>query len=144
MVSKTCTTCKEAKLLDEFQKAPKGKHRHKAKCRACCSVQKSEYKKRRFAANPDWQLEQGYRRKYGMTLADYDRMYAVQCGRCALCNSDKPGAPHGRFCVDHDHQTGRVRALLCQKCNVGLGHFNDDPSMLKLAAQYITAFRGID
>ena len=65
--------------------------------------------------------EKGLRRLYGLTLADYGRMLAAQGGRCALCGSEpRPGE---NLHVDHDHETGAVRALLCRKCNTALGWF---------------------
>jgi hypothetical protein len=69
--------------------------------------------------------------KYGITDEDYDAMAEAQGYRCAICESDAP------FVVDHCHQTGRVRGLLCHNCNVGLGHFKDNPQILTAALQYL-------
>jgi hypothetical protein len=80
---------------------------------------------------------------YGITLADYDRMLAEQGGACRICGSTDPQAPVGKkngvsyFNVDHCHETGAVRGLLCFQCNVGLGKFKDDPDLLLRAAQYL-------
>jgi hypothetical protein len=68
------------------------------------------------------------RRRYGITAQDADAMLAAQGGLCAICGA----APAGR--VDHDHETGAVRALLCFNCNGGLGQFRDDPAVLRAAA----------
>ena len=60
-------------------------------------------------------------RKYGLTPESYDRILDSQGGVCAFCGSSNPGRAYGRvqgsLCVDHDHATGRVRALLCVTCN---------------------------
>jgi hypothetical protein len=73
-------------------------------------------------------------RTYGITLEDYDRMYEEQGGGCAICG----GQPErSRFCVDHDHKTNEARGLLCEKCNWGIGHFNDTVSLLRLAIKYL-------
>jgi hypothetical protein len=59
------------------------------------------------------------KRRYGITVEDYDRMLEGQGGVCALC---KETCSKGtRLCVDHDHDSGRVRGLLCDSCNRGLG-----------------------
>ena len=60
-----------------------------------------------------------YQRMYGITIEDYDRMYEEQGGRCAICRTDQPGGAGERFSVDHDHETGKVRGLLCNNCNTG-------------------------
>lgn len=73
------------------------------------------------------------KRAYGLTPADIDAMFAAQRGLCACCEQSLTKTPH----TDHDHITGRVRALLCSGCNQGLGYFKDSPARLRLAADYI-------
>jgi hypothetical protein len=75
------------------------------------------------------------RRRYGITAEDADLMLERQGGLCAICRA----APAAH--VDHDHETGAVRALLCFNCNGGLGQFKDDPVVLRAAADYIEEHR---
>lgn len=80
--------------------------------------------------------------KYGLTLEQYDELLASQHGCCMIC-SEKPGKRS--MGVDHDHACcpgetscgDCVRGLLCHRCNVGIGMFNDDPNLLRAAAAYI-------
>lgn len=71
--------------------------------------------------------------KYGLSIADYDVLAEKQNGVCAICGEpDKQ-----RLAVDHNHETGVVRGLLCRLCNLGLGHFKDRPGVLTKAAKYL-------
>ncbi len=74
--------------------------------------------------------------KYGITRDEYETMALNQKGRCAICNEE----PTESLRVDHDHETGKVRALLCNNCNAGLGHFRDDPELLASAITYLTKY----
>jgi hypothetical protein len=96
---------------------------------------KSEYHKRYYAANKDKRYGEDLKKHYGITLEDYNEMFSAQDGKCAICS----GGPNGekRLCVDHCHSTGKVRGLLCDKCNVGLGRFNDDLALLEKAIEYL-------
>lgn len=76
-------------------------------------------------------------KRYDMTLAEYDAMYAEQSGQCMICKTDKPSRGRDRLVVDHDHHTGEVRALLCHKCNRGIGFLNDDPELALRASLYL-------
>lgn len=73
--------------------------------------------------------------KYGISEAVWDAMYDLQGGRCAICQADF--ALVTKVCVDHDHTTGRVRGLLCNVCNQGLGYFADDVARLARAMEYL-------
>ena len=70
---------------------------------------------------------------HGLTLEDYDRMFDRQRGLCLICHQPSPKNLH----VDHDHDSGKVRGLLCMRCNVGMGSFDDDPERLFAAALYL-------
>jgi hypothetical protein len=73
-------------------------------------------------------------RKYGITVEDWDRLYDEQLGRCAICVVTLAEV---KVCVDHDHTTGEVRGLLCNRCNQGLGYFADSPAILCAATKYL-------
>ncbi len=79
--------------------------------------------------------------KYGVTPERFDAMLAEQGGVCKTCGKkpDVPTNQHGRlgFVVDHDHVTGKVRGLLCPKCNLILGLANDDPELLVSCSKYL-------
>jgi hypothetical protein len=83
----------------------------------------------------------GYMRGYlyGLSAGDYEAMLAAQDGRCAICRTNEWPGRHNKPHVDHDHATGKVRGILCTKCNNGLGNFADDPARLRAAADYLAA-----
>ncbi len=74
--------------------------------------------------------------KYGITPKDYNDMYVKQNGCCKICGTHQTELKH-ILVVDHNHDTGNVRGLLCRSCNVGLGHFKDNKDLLKIAIQYL-------
>lgn len=85
-------------------------------------------------------------KKYGLTDKDIEAMFAAQDGKCPICSDplgilNEDTGKHIRVCVDHDHVTNKVRGLLCDPCNKGLGTFNDDPVRLRKGAEYIEASR---
>lgn len=87
---------------------------------------------------PDYARRASRLRKYGLTPEGFDALLAAQGGRCAICRTDKPSGNRVRtWCVDHDHETGHVRGLLCAHCNRGIGLLQDDPEVLRAAARYI-------
>jgi hypothetical protein len=69
--------------------------------------------------------------------ASVGHLRVIQNGCCAICGTSEVEAPRGRLHLDHDHVTHVVRGLLCGNCNVGLGHFKDDPSRLRAAIDYL-------
>lgn len=73
---------------------------------------------------------------YGLTPDDYTRLFEKQDGKCAICKTPQEKLS-SRLHVDHDHKTGKIRGLLCQKCNHGLGQFNDNPKLLHMAIKYL-------
>ena len=74
------------------------------------------------------------KKAYGITITQYDELLESQGGRCAIC---KGGTSKRHFAVDHNHRNGRVRGLLCARCNTGLARFMDDISRLRRATRYM-------
>ena len=106
-------------------------------CRAC----NREYTRAYTAANPtapenQWAASIKYR--YGITEDQYWKMFADQGGVCALCGVE-PGERNrnNRLSVDHNHETGQVRGLLCYNCNTAAGLLDDDPMLAAKLAQYL-------
>jgi hypothetical protein len=91
--------------------------------------------------NPERAKTHNLRKSYGIDLQQYEAMGKAQNWNCAICGNpestkDKDGGPR-MMPVDHDHKTGKVRALLCTQCNRGLGMFTDSIERLKAAASYL-------
>lgn len=94
---------------------------------------------KKLARDARWRLRApGYMRHhlYGITPEEYAALLDRQLGRCAICRADSAGG-RGGWHVDHDHNTGKVRGLLCHSCNLGLGHLKDDPALLRAAMEYL-------
>lgn len=85
----------------------------------------------------DKELQQAF----GITLKDYNELHKAQAGVCALCLNPEILKDRGGnirpLCVDHCHTTGKVRGLLCANCNLGLGHFKDNSTVLQKAIKYL-------
>ena len=116
--------------------------KHRARAKAWKAANKEHFDARHKAwreANRDHLREQGrvayYRQKYGLTLAQRDAMLEAQGGVCAICQEIET-AKRG-WAVDHCHATGTVRGILCQACNLVLGHADDDVELLKRMIGYL-------
>jgi recombination endonuclease VII len=83
-------------------------------------------------------------RRFGISQEQYDRFLTAQNSSCAICHSTEPGGTGFSFHIDHCHSSGKVRGLLCHHCNVGLGHFRDDPAALSRAIAYLATQGNID
>lgn len=98
----------------------------------------------RYAKHREKVLKSAYRSKlkkrYGITPEQYEALLAAQNGQCAICGSKPKDGSNGkrlRLCLDHSHENGMVRGLLCNACNAGLGHFADNPDNLAAAIRYL-------
>lgn len=85
-------------------------------------------------ATSDQRATRQYRYRYGITLEDYEAMLERQDGGCAICGRPPQGK---RLSVDHNHSNGRVRGLLCVRCNSAVGLLDDDPTWSRRAEAYL-------
>lgn len=88
--------------------------------------------------NKDYHRNFRFKKKFGITLEDYNVMLDKQDYKCAICREKKVYSRRKYLSVDHCHKTGRVRGLLCDACNLGLGKFNDNPDLLVRAVTYLS------
>lgn len=110
-------------------------------CAACHKAYMTEWRRERAVElNPVVEAVKRDRRiekKYRVSPDDLEAMLAKQDSACAICITPFGDLPVDRYNVDHDHNTGHVRGLLCQRCNQALGMMEDDPVKLDRAAQYL-------
>lgn len=100
---------------------------------------KAQHRARYRATNgKDRVFDQSLRRLYGITLERYNQMLAEQDGRCGLCGEEPTTAK--RMHVDHDHETGQIRALLCHHCNLLIGNAKESAGRLQLAIAYLERY----
>lgn len=76
-------------------------------------------------------------RTLGITQEEYDYIMKEHDGKCDICDTTDPGGPHKKFNLDHDHATGKIRGVLCRRCNTSIGQFEDSATLLKRAIQYL-------
>lgn len=109
--------------------------------RACrhCGEQFSPNSPPQRYCSDDCRLENRRLHLHGISSADYRALLRAQKGVCALCGKKRFGWLKGKreLAIDHDHETGKVRGLLCGDCNTALGRFGEDPARLRAAADYL-------
>lgn len=159
---KACTKCKAVKPAIEFKLCTRNRTRLRTACKECDQRQSAVYKARsgasesmrafreRYKTSEAYGLSQkmyaesehgkktrlNYRllSRFGITVDDYDFLLSLQGGGCGICGR-KPVTR--RLHVDHNHETGKVRGLLCLDCNTSVGRFKEDPSLFDKAKAYV-------
>lgn len=126
---KQCCRCKAFLDLQQFHLDRIKKDQRSSLCKACSKKRVRNYGDTR---EKDWKRI-GI---VGMTVTEYDQLMEQQGGRCSICRLEKQRIKR-RLCVDHDHISGRIRGLLCYKCNSAIGLLNDDISLLNNAISYL-------
>jgi hypothetical protein len=160
---KLCKVCGKMKALDDFYRAAGTRDGLRNDCKSCNLAAR----KAKYAENPApyiarvkrWQQENadrlnayhrqrrqrpevkaadrnGYlKRKYGITLEQYENLLSLQNGVCAICGEQRP--EERTLHIDHDHETGSIRGLLCFRCNNSLGDLRDSYALFQRAADYL-------
>ena len=137
---KICSKCRKSQPLSEFyvSRTSRAKDGMVNRCKTC----NRSYSRERYKNNPVKKDRKKYpnrkydlKKKFGITLEQYDVMFARQDGRCAICGGYNKSSR--RLAVDHCHETGVVRGLLCSPCNTGIGHLKDSHHILQNAIDYL-------
>lgn len=153
---KLCRGCNREKPLLEFYAHRGTKDRRATYCKECArayDVQRRAKDREKYVENlREWRAANVERRKelmrtwnlrlYGLRPEDYIAMYERQQGRCAICGENGETFGGRRLHIDHDHDTGKVRGLLCGLCNTAIGHLKDSPTLLRAAASYLEVSNG--
>lgn len=145
MINK-CSTCKIEKPIDEFYKNKRHKNGHQSSCKICSHrnaiVSSKKHKEKRYEYNKSWRknnpqkikqhrLKTKLKQQYGISLEERNYLFTAQNGLCKICVENKATD------VDHCHQTGRVRGLLCRACNNAIGLLRENKQILQNAITYL-------
>ena len=127
---KYCPDCQNVKPLTDFPRNKSSRSGYGGYCKPCHNAKGKATYTRLYGSTREYHL----RRRYGIGVADVEAMIVAQGGTCAVC----PASPEH---VDHDHETGKVRGILCFNCNQALGNVRDDPAILRKLARYLDKHR---
>lgn len=151
MAIKECSKCKKPVPAVAFYKD----HRNSdGLASACCKCYKAAAKawdaanpgkrraraKRRRLKDPECSWRWTLLKRYGLVPADYWQLYAAQDGKCGICGQAETMIRQGtlsKLSVDHNHATGEIRGLLCNRCNRAIGRMDDDPAMLRASVAWV-------
>ncbi len=156
-LSKICVSCNRAKCLSLYPKNGLFKDGLLNKCKLCKSAAaKGYYAKNRVriaahvryhtSRNKEKVRNRSYKKRFGITLEQYNLLLARQGGVCAICGEDEvfranSGSRIKHLAVDHCHESGRIRGLLCGRCNTAIGGFKDDLFLIGRAMEYLVEKR---
>jgi hypothetical protein len=134
-----CSDCKETKdLKTGFYKNKASETGFTYQCKECHGGRRNKWKNDNKEKRVAWERRSNLK-QYGITTLDYERILFEQDESCAICGRKDFGSRRVKyFFVDHDHQTGRVRGLLCSKCNQAIGLFGDSVENLQKAMNYLS------
>jgi hypothetical protein len=131
-MKKICSKCKEDKDLSLFTKDKNGRLGVHHYCKIC------NYKQKKDTYNYTKCKNRNTINTYGIDVNDVEKLYVLQNKKCKICDVEYPTvSKHGGLYIDHCHTTGKVRGLLCAKCNVLIGCSNDNVLILKSAIDYL-------
>jgi hypothetical protein len=161
-----CSKCKEDKPESEFYRRRDTKKGYGSHCKSCCSkwaaenqdsikkarqkwldsnYEKARDSQRKYKITNREKLKKDYRNwrlknQYGLTEEDFKELLIKQNGVCAICGQSETKVQHGKIqplTVDHNHETGKVRGLLCFNCNIAIGKLKDSVVLLEQAIEYL-------
>lgn len=138
MERKVCNKCNEEKPIEDFKKGKQYKGGYRPQCIPCCREYNTEsYHKHKHKHPYDYEKDKNSKlqRAYGISYQEYLTMLEAQDNKCAICGTEDPG--RRAFAVDHCHDTGKIRGLLCSNCNTGIGNLRDSKELLQRAIEYL-------
>lgn len=138
-MGKQCSKCGDIRPTYKFGQYTRSPDGLRYQCKDCESASQKETRKRQldsdYLGTRFKERKNNLKRMFGMSVEEYDKKLDAQGGGCKICGLECISGK--RLAVDHNHTTGKIRDLLCNNCNGGLGKFQDSPELLIKAADYL-------
>jgi ferredoxin-like protein FixX len=135
MLIKACTCCRHFFGKEFFYKERRNVDGLTSSCRKCRNKEALKWQQ----ANPESKRNTHLKAKFNITVKQFNEMLQLQNFCCAICMSPTPKG-RGTFHVDHCHETGKIRGILCHDCNTGIGKLGDSLESIKKAVSYLERF----
>lgn len=151
MTTKTCSKCGVEKDVSMFSKTKTRKGGLNCWCKDCWKIYYQQNRevftkqsRDRYYLNRQHHLDRHLFNTYGITRDEFNALLGKQGGGCAICGKKETALANNsktvmRLAVDHDHKTGKIRGLLCCRCNHAIGQMLDDPKIIQNAVAYLSA-----
>lgn len=157
VLMKKCSKCNIVKPFKDFCKESHAKSGLRSRCKSCRNYDKKQYRKtekavmqdRKYKKSAQYKLTHNTEKRkrsrrnnhliknFGLSIESYEKLLKMQKGVCAICL--QVCSTGKELAVDHCHSTGRIRGLLCTKCNMGIGFLDDDIKLLTSAIKYLSS-----
>lgn len=131
---KFCSRCNKNKSFDKFHLDTRTKDGYRSNCKDC----RVELSREDYVKDPRRYRDVQLKRHYGINIEEYEKLIRDNNGKCAICKREC--STKRKLCVDHCHVKNKVRGLLCNSCNQGLGKFEDSVEFLIEAIKYLREF----
>lgn len=136
-----CRRCGKEKSIEEFHKDKSIDGGFRWQCKECRRADFRKYEKRKRQENPNYCRERKLKFNKYTTVEEYNKLLDEQQGCCAICGKEETTVSRwgtlAHLSIDHNHKTGKIRGLLCMRCNHLLGHSRDNINILFKAIQYL-------
>jgi len=145
---KRCTNCRIKKDLGEFYKSKSNQDNLHPICKECYKeIYKKRYKLPEVKEKYKKYNRTSILKKHNLTIKEYEEMLKQQYDKCAICGKPETIKQRGKIqalSIDHDHKTGKVRGLLCSRCNVLLGFLHEDIHFILKIINYLHIYKSIN
>lgn len=129
--TKLCRACLQELPLDSFYKSTsRTRDGFRHECKACWNKESMEYHRTNREEILEKRKEYHYQKSYGISRDEFLSMVEEQGGKCPVCSRED-------LVLDHCHDTGRVRGVLCNKCNQAIGNMLDNPALIRSLADWL-------
>jgi hypothetical protein len=139
---KKCTMCGNEYPISKFTKNSPNKDGYGSWCISCDQEYRKEYNRKHYIENKKANLSRAMKKNYGITMDDKENILENQNYKCPICGIELRLIER-KSCVDHDHDTGIIRGVICGNCNIMLGGARDNPDILFSGAKYLVTHKTV-
>lgn len=132
-VAKKCSKCGEWKEPSDFYRKTVSRDWLTSWCRACTCIQNADYVRRNRDKHKVWWKKTMLKQRYGITLDEYHDLLEFFEHKCVICSKKED------LCIDHDHETGDIRGILCRPCNLAVANIGENAENARRLVKYIEA-----